>query len=193
MTILPFAAGLVLLVLGAELLVRGSSRLAAAWGVSPLVIGLTVVAVGTSLPEVATSVLATLRGERDIAIGNVAGSNLYNLLAILGIASLVTPGGPEVAASIRHFDGPVMLAVAVACLPLFATGHRLGRWEGGLFVGYDLAYTAYLVLDAIGHDALSEYSAIMLQFVLPLTAVTIAVVTFRELRARHGRRRRPAS
>jgi cation:H+ antiporter len=185
------ATGLVALVLGARWLVEAAVVVAQHLGVSEVVIGLTIVAVGTSLPEVATSLLATLRGERDIAIGNVVGSNIYNLLAILGIASLFTPGGLEVAPSIRNFDGPVMLAVAIACLPLFGTGHRLARWEGLLFIGYYVAYAVYLVLDAVGHDALPAYSAIMLRFVLPLTAVTIAVVTFRELRARHERRRGP--
>jgi cation:H+ antiporter len=187
--LLWIAAGLALLVVGSRWLVGGAVAAAQWLGVSEVVIGLTIVSIGTSLPEVATSVLATLRGERDIAIGNVVGSNVYNLLAILGVASLVTPGGLEVAPSIRNFDGPVMIAVALACLPLFATGHRLARWEGALFLGYYVAYAVYLVLDAVGHDALPAYSAIMLEFVLPLTAVTVAVVVFRELRAR----RRPAA
>jgi cation:H+ antiporter len=181
-------AGLVALGLGARWLVEAAVVVAQHLGVSEVVIGLTIVAVGTSLPEVATSITATLRGERDIAIGNVVGSNLYNLLAILGVASLFTPGGLEVAPSIRNFDGPVMLAVAIACLPLFGTGHRLARWEGLLFIGYYVAYAVYLVLDAVGHDALPAYSAIMLRFVLPLTAITLAVVTVRQLRGRRGRR-----
>jgi len=180
------AAGLALLVLGSRWLVGGAVAAAQWLGISEVVIGLTIVAAGTSLPEVATSILATLRGERDIAIGNVVGSNLYNLLAILGVASLVTPGGLEVAPSIRHFDGPVMIAVALACLPLFATGNRLARWEGAVFLGYYVAYCVYLVLDAVGHGALPAYSAIMLEFVLPLTGITIAVVAFRELRARRA-------
>lgn len=184
-------AGLVALGLGSRWLVTAAVGVAQALGVSEVVIGLTIVAAGTSLPEAATSLLATVRGERDIAIGNVVGSNLYNLLAILGIASLVTPGGLEVAPSIRNFDGPVMIAVAVACLPLFGPGHRLERWEGLLFVGFYVAYAAYLVLDAIGHDALPAYSALMLRFVLPLTALTVAVVTIREVRAHRAQRRRP--
>lgn len=180
------AGGLAALMLGSRWLVQGAVAAAQALGVSEVVIGLTVVAVGTSLPELATSLLATVRGERDIAIGNVVGSNIYNLLAILGIASLVTPGGLVVAESIRHFDGPVMLAVAFACLPLFLSGSRLERWEGFVFVAYYAAYTAYLVLDAVGHDALPAYSAIMLEFVLPLTGVTFAVVAAREWRRTRG-------
>jgi cation:H+ antiporter len=182
------AVGLALLVVGSRWLVGGAVSAAQWLGVSEVVIGLTIVSVGTSLPEVATSILATLRGERDIAIGNVVGSNLYNLLAILGVASLVTPGGLAVAPSIRNFDGPVMIAVAVACLPLFATGNRLARWEGALFLAYYAAYTTYLVLDAVGHDALPAYSAIMLEFVLPLTGITLLVVAVRELRARRAAR-----
>ncbi|RIL05890.1 MAG: sodium:calcium antiporter [Proteobacteria bacterium] len=180
------AVGLVLLILGARWLVHSAVTVAQALGVSEVVIGLTIVAAGTSLPEVAASLVATLRGERDIAIGNVIGSNIYNVLAILGIASLVTPGGLSVAPSIQTFDGPVMIAVALACLPLFFTGRRVARWEGLLFLAYYFAYAAYLVLDAVGHDALPAYSAVMLEFTMPLTAITIAVVTFRELRAHRG-------
>jgi cation:H+ antiporter len=145
-----------------------------------MVIGLTIVAAGTSLPEVATSVVAALRGERDIAIGNVVGSNIYNLLAILGITSLVMPAGLAVAPAILRFDLPVMLAVAFACLPVFFTGRRIARREGALFFGYYIAYALYLVLDATGHDALPEYSTVMLGFVLPLTIVTLIVTVVRE-------------
>jgi cation:H+ antiporter len=154
-------------------------------GVSDVIIGLTIVAAGTSLPEVATSILATLRNKRDIAIGNVVGSNIYNLLAILGLSSLVTPGGLQVASSLLSFDLPIMLAVAFACLPIFFTGYRIARWEGALFLGGYIAYTAYLVLAATQHDALPMLSNAMLFFVLPLVAITLAVVTLRTLRARN--------
>ncbi|MDF2773712.1 MAG: Na+/Ca+ antiporter, CaCA family, partial [Geminicoccaceae bacterium] len=109
--------GLALLVLGAQWLVEAAVDMATALGVSELVIGLTIVAAGTSLPEVATSVLATLRGERDIAVGNVVGSNIFNLLAVLGLGSLVAPEGVPVSPGALAFDMPVMVAVAVAALP----------------------------------------------------------------------------
>jgi cation:H+ antiporter len=149
MDLLFIVGGLLLLIFGGRWFVQGSIGLAQFWGLSNTVIGLTIVAAGTSMPELATSVVATLRGERDIAIGNVVGSNIYNLLAILGIASLVTTGGLEVNATMLNFDIPVMTVVAVVCLPIFFTRLTIARWEGALFfVGY-VIYTGYLVINAM--------------------------------------------
>ena len=169
-------AGLGLLVLGGRWLVNGAVALATWFGISEVVIGLTIVAAGTSLPEVATSVIATLRGERDIAVGNAVGSNTFNLLAILGASSLVTPGGLTVAPSLLRFDMVVMLAVAVACLPIFFTGMLIARWEGVVFLAYYAAYVLYLVLDATGHDALPAFSNAMLLFAVPITVLTLALL-----------------
>ncbi len=174
--------GLVLLVLGAGWLVESSVTIARQLGVSELVIGLTIVAAGTSLPEVATSVIATMRGERDIAIGNVIGSNIFNILGILGVTCLLAPEGIAVAPAVNRFDFPVMIAVAVACLPVFFTGHRIARWEGAVFLGYYIAYTAYLILAAQEHDVLPVYAGVMMWFVLPLTVLTLAVVLWRSIR-----------
>lgn len=182
-SVLLVLGGLVTLVVGARWLVDGAVTLARAVGLSETVIGLTIVAAGTSLPEVATSLIATVRGEREIAVGNVVGSNIYNILAILGIAGLVAPGGLTVAPSLVAFDIPVMSAVAVACLPLFFTGRTLARWEGAVFLAYYAAYTTYLVMAAARHDALPAFSGVMLWFVLPITALTVAVVTVRAVRA----------
>jgi cation:H+ antiporter len=181
--LLLVGVGLVLLVVGARYFVDGSVALARLLGVSDLVIGLTIVAAGTSLPEVATSVVATLRGERDIAIGNVVGSNIYNVLAVLGVSALVTPGGLRVAPALLAFDLPVMVAVAVACLPIFLTGYSIARLEAATFLGFYLAYAAYLVLAAQDHDALSGFSAVMLEFVIPLTVLGVAVSLWRHFRA----------
>lgn len=175
--------GLALLVLGARWLVDGAIRLARLLGIGELVIGLTVVAVGTSLPEVATSIVASLRGERDIAVGNVIGSCLFNLLAVLGLAALVAPGPLTVQTSMLHFDLPVMVATAVACLPIFFTGYSISRWEGLLFLGYYIAYTAFLVLSATGSDAADPFRGAMLWVVLPLTAITLIIGGLRQLRA----------
>jgi cation:H+ antiporter len=174
-------AGVALLVLGARWMVDGAILLAEAMGVGQVVIGLTIVAAGTSLPEVFTSLMATIRGERDIAIGNVVGSNIYNILMIIGLSSLVAPGGLNVAPSLLNFDMEVMLVVAVACLPVFFTGYSIARWEGWLFLGCYAAYIAYLIMDAAGHDALPAFSQVMLMFVLPLLAVTVSVIAFRSL------------
>lgn len=175
--------GLALLVLGSDWLVDGAAAVARRLGVSDLVIGLTIIAAGTSMPEAVTSVVASLRGQRDIAVGNVVGSNIFNLLAVLGVSSLVAPGGLEVTAAALRFDIPVMTAVALACLPVFFTGQVIARWEGALFLGYYLAYAAYLVLAATQHDALPVFSRVMLLFVVPLTVVTLGVLVLRGRRA----------
>ena len=172
-------AGLAILVLGSRLLVASATAIAQALGVSSLIIGLTIVAAGTSLPEVATSILASVRGERDIAVGNVVGSNLFNLLAVLGLTASIAPNGIPVSTAAIHFDLPVMAAVAVACLPIFFTGSLIARWEGFLFLGYYAAYTVYLILYAQQHDALPLFSEVMLLFVIPLTVLTLAVITWR--------------
>jgi cation:H+ antiporter len=181
---LSVLAGLGLLVAGANWFVEGAIGLARLIGLSEVIIGLTIVAVGTSLPELVTSVLASIRGEREIAVGNIVGSNLFNILGVLGVAALVAPTGIPAASSILTFDGPVMLAVAFACLPIFFTGHRIDRWEGFVFLGYYVAYVAYLILDASGHDALPAFSTAMLLFVVPLTLLTLAISITRSLRRR---------
>jgi cation:H+ antiporter len=180
--LLLVAAGLVLLVLGSGWLVDAAVAFAKAIGVSDVVIGLTIVAAGTSMPEVATSITAAVRGQRDIAVGNVVGSNTFNILGCLGVSGLVSAGGLPVAPSLLAFDIWVMIAVALACLPVFLTGREIARWEGAVFVAYYLAYTAYLVLAAQRHDALPAFSATMLSFVIPLTIVTLIAVMLRPAR-----------
>lgn len=175
-------AGLALLVIGSRWLVQGAAEFARLLGVSELVIGLTVIAAGTSLPEVATSIVASLRGERDIAVGNAVGSNLFNILFVLGTAAVVAPEGVIVPPAVLSFDLPVLVAVAVACLPIFFTGNVIARWEGLLFLGYYVAYTAYLILRAAEHDALPVFSQVMWLFVLPLTVLTLAVLAVRAYR-----------
>jgi cation:H+ antiporter len=177
--------GLVLLVLGSNWLVDGAVFIAQSLGVSELVIGLTIVAAGTSLPEVATSVIASIRGQRDIAVGNVVGSNIFNILAVLGLSSLVSPESINVAASALRFDIPVMLAVALACLPIFFTGRVIARWEGFVFLAYYVIYTVYLILAATQNTALTTLNAALLWFVLPMTVITLLVLTVGSLRARN--------
>ncbi len=174
--------GLALLVLGSRWLVIAATVIAESLGISALIIGLTIVALGTSLPEVATSLIAALRGERDIAVGNVVGSCIFNLLGVLGLSAIAAGNGLPVNEAARNFDIPVMVAAAVACLPIFFTGRVIARWEGFLFLGYYVAYTAYLVLYTQQHDALPLYSGAMLLFVIPLTALTLGVVLWRSLR-----------
>lgn len=173
-------AGLALLVLGSNWLVGAATAFAKSLGVSDLVIGLTIVAAGTSMPEVATSVMAAFKKERDIAIGNVVGSNIFNILGCLGITGLIASDGIPLSAGVLNFDIWIMLGVAFACLPVFLTGREIARWEGLLFLGYYFAYTAYLVLTAQQHDLLPAFNQAMLSFVLPLTIVTLVVMGLRK-------------
>lgn len=178
------AGGVGILVLGATLLVGSATRIGTALGISDLVIGLTVVAVGTSLPELATSLIAVRRGERDLAVGNIVGSNIFNIGAVLGLTAVLSGDGVPVAEAAIAFDLPVMVAVAVTLLPVVFTGLAVARWEGVLFVGYYLAYTLYLLLDAAEHDALPRFSNVMLGFVIPLTVLTLALLSLGEFRRR---------
>ena len=165
--------GLAALVIGSNWLVDGAVNIARAFGVSDLIIGLTVVAIGTSMPEIATSVVAAFRGERDIAVGNVVGSNVFNVFAVIGATGLVSAGGVPVSEAARDFDLWVMLAVGLVCLPIMVAGREISRWEGVLFLFYYAAYTAYLVLDAMNHAWLPLFSQVMMGYLMPLTVIAL--------------------
>ena len=149
-------------------------------------IGLTIIAVGTSLPELATSLIAAWKGERDIAVGNIVGSNQFNLLAVLGLAGLVSPEKIAVARSAIEFDFPVMMAVMVACLPIFFAGYRINRWEGALFLSYYVAYTAYLIMQSNGDSFANTFADAIIGYVVPLTAITLFVIAARAWRIQRG-------
>lgn len=169
---LLMALGLAALIAGAELLVRGGSRLAARLGIPPIVvgadllvdgaikvaralgvsdavIGLTIVAVGTSAPELVTTMVSTLKDDRDIAIGNILGSSVYNILLILGVTAVVAPVGVLVEPDVARIDIPVMVAATLVCVPVFFTGRRVSRLEGAAFVAAYLAYLTSLVLTRV--------------------------------------------
>jgi cation:H+ antiporter len=177
--VLLIVVGLGLLVLGSDWLVNAAVAFARALGVSDLIIGLTIIAAGTSMPEVATSVTAAVRGERDIAVGNVIGSNTFNILGCLGLSGVVSVNGLGMSAAVLNFDLWVMLAVAFACLPAFMLRNEIGRRRGLMFLAFYVAYVAYLILGAQDHDALDEFSAVMLSFVLPITIVTLVAMVIR--------------
>ncbi len=193
--LLMVAVGLGLLVAGSQWLVRGAADIATALGMSEFVIGVVIVATGTSMPELVTSVVAGLRGNRDIAVGNVVGSNIFNALIVLGggaVADGAAGGGGAAAAglpgltvepAVLRFDMIVMVVVALGCLPIFFTGFRIDRWEGGLFLAYYAAYLAYLL------GVATRGLTIGLAFAAPLTLVTVAVIAVGQLR-RRGRRGR---
>ena len=175
--LLLIVVGLGLLVLGSDWLVTASTIFAKALGVSDLVIGLTIVAAGTSMPEVATSVMAAIKGERDIAVGNVVGSCTFNILGCVGLAGIVSgDSGLVMPAAILNFDIWVMIAVALACLPIFMTGREIARWEGGVFVLYYAAYVTYLILSTRQHETLGVFSMAMMSFVIPITLITLIVM-----------------
>jgi cation:H+ antiporter len=179
-------AGLVAIVVGARWLVDGAVSIAQAVGLSELVIGLTVVAIGTSMPEVATSLMAGLRGEEDIAVGNVVGSNVFNILLVLGATAMLAPVPLAVPRAALTFDLPIMVAVSASCLPIFFIDYRIGRRLGLLFLFYYAAYNSYLVLRAKEHDALEGFGFVLTRFVLPLTLITLGVLVYRAWKARRG-------
>lgn len=169
--------GLALLTIGARLMVNAAIQVAKSLGVSDLVIGLTVIAVGTSLPELATSVMASVRGERDIAVGNVIGSSLFNLLGVLGLTGVITPFDLPVSPQALAFDIPIMILVSLACFPIFFTGSRITRWEGFLFLFYYIIYTVYLVLESGDSSHIRAFNQVVLIGFFPLTVIML-VVTF---------------
>ncbi|MEZ5318063.1 MAG: calcium/sodium antiporter [Vicinamibacterales bacterium] len=191
--LLRVAAGFVLLVAGAQALIAGAVGVARLAGASELVIGLTVLAAGTSLPEVATSLAAARRRESDIAVGNAIGSSIFNLLFVLGLGAVLAPEAIAVPPAAQRFDLLVMTATAVACLPIFLTGHRIDRWEGVVFLGYYAGYVSYLGLDASGHEAAGALRTALSWFVAPLALVTAGVVLGRWRAARRRPVRRPGT
>ncbi len=178
--------GIAGLVLGSKFLVDGAVVIARTFGISELIIGLTIISAGTSLPEVATSVVAAVRGERDIAVGNAVGSNIFNILSVLGLSSVVSPAGINVPQAALHFDIPVMIAIAVAALPVFFSGYRISRLNGAFFLLFYLAYLAYLFLYATEHDALDQYQTALLYYVAPITAMTLVFLVWRGFQYRRS-------
>lgn len=173
--VLLIVVGLFLLVFGARWVVSGAVTFARLFEFSELTIGLVILAPSTSLPEIATTVVAGLRKQREIAIGNVVGSNIFNILMVLGMAAVVAPAGLTIPPTAVRFDIPVMIASAMVCLPIFVTGRRIARWEGGLLLFYYAAYSLYLLLGASQHAILPAFSLVMIAFVIPLTGLALLI------------------
>jgi len=167
--------GLTLLVMGANWLVDTAVRFAIWMNVSELVIGLTIVSIGTSLPEVVTSIVAGLKGERDIAVGNVVGSNLFNLLGVLGLSAAVSPLGIDVSDQAIRLDMPIMVMVAIAALPVLFTRRLVSRSEGVALLLYYVVYTIFLILNVIGDPRADIVSAGVLYVALPITALVLVI------------------
>ncbi|WP_426429076.1 calcium/sodium antiporter [Pseudomonas palmensis] len=184
-TLALMLTGLGLLSLAGHLLLEAAVEVAVDLGLSERVIGLTVVAVCTSLPELATSLIAALRGEREIAVGNVIGSNLFNLLAVLGLTALVAPVPLSISPNALAFDLPVMLGVAVLTLPVFYSGYRVTRAEGLVFLCLYLAYGLHVVAFTTGMPLANRLEQLMLLYVLPTLAVVLLYTTVRAWRRQH--------
>lgn len=141
--------GIAVIVVGAEWLVTGAVGMARGFGVSDALIGLTVVAIGTSAPELVTTIVATVRGQRDVAIGNLLGSSIYNILLILGVTCLIPPHGLTLSSSMVWVDIPIMVAVTLVCIPIFISGRRVQRGEGAAMVAAYLVFLAFLLTTQI--------------------------------------------
>jgi len=137
--------GIALTILGAELLVAGAVDLARTFGISDAIIGLTIVAIGTSAPELATTIVSTIKDDRDVAVGNLIGSSISNILLILGMTCLLAPNGVDVSADVLRVDLPLAAAVAIACFPVFRSDAKVSRLEGIVFVVCYLVYLGTLV------------------------------------------------
>jgi cation:H+ antiporter len=169
-------AGGFLLYLGARFVISGATDVAQAMGASELVIGLTILAVGTSLPELAATVSSLRRAETDLVVGNIVGSNVVNLLVVLGLTATVSETPLWIPVAVTSFDFPILCVVAFACLPVFFTNYAIERWEGFVFLFYYAIYIAYLLLDQSGHVDLALHRIAVLAFVGPLAVLTIVVV-----------------
>ena len=180
--ILLMLSALALLGLAGHLLLGAAVTVATELGLSERIIGLTIIAVSTSLPELATSLIAALRGQREIAVGNVIGSNVFNLLGVLGLTALVAPAPLSVSPNALAFDLPVMLGVAALCLPVFYTGYRVTRAEGLLFLGLYLAYGLHVVSFTTGMPLAGKLEHLMLLYVLPALLLFLLFSTLRAWR-----------
>ena len=177
--------GLGLLSLAGHLLLEAAIEVATDLGLSERVIGLTVVAVCTSLPELAAALIAAIRGEREIAVGTVIGSNLLNLLGVLGLTALITPEPLTISPNALAFDLPVMLGVAALSLPVFYSGYRITRSEGLVFLCLYLVYGLHVAAFTMGMPLAGRLERLMLFYVLPVLGTVLLYTTARAWRRQH--------
>ena len=175
--------GLVLLIAGARWMVESATIFALMAGVSELVIGLTIVAIGTSLPEIVTSILAAVRGEKDLAVGSIVGSNILNILSVIGIAGLFISGIP-VQDSLLEVEYIILLAVSVICFPIFFTGRRIKRVEGAIFLTSYILYLFYLYLDSASSTFMPSFIQSVLYGFVPLVILYIIIALIVEFKTK---------
>lgn len=177
--------GFILLITGAQWMISSALIFAEMLGVSELIIGLTVVAIGTSLPEIVVVLIAAIKKERDIAVGSIIGSNILNLLAVLGVSGLFIEGSIPVQEVLIHFDLPLLIFVSILCIPIFYTGFRIARWEGGILLFFYGSYLYYLYLAAVQHPFLEHFSYWMSRWIVPVLVIAILIVTILDLKKRY--------
>jgi cation:H+ antiporter len=178
--------GIVCLWFGAGWLVKSAVLIATALGVSKLVIGLTIVAIGSSAPEIVTALLAAKRGHPELAVGSVIGSNIANLLLVGGVTAAFSPV-INVPPEAFQFDIPVMLVASIACLPIFATGHTIDRWEGIFFLFSFVAFNAVLFTKPILNDSFPAWQKLVWPFAIPIVLVTCLAITLHNFKAAQGK------
>ncbi|WP_338485821.1 calcium/sodium antiporter [Pseudomonas trivialis] len=186
-SVVRIVGGLLVLVLAGHLLLGAAVDVASDLGLSERIVGLTLIGVGTSLPCLATSLIAALRGEREIAVGNVIGSNLFNLLGVLGLTALLAPTPLSVSPNAVDFDLPVMLGVVVLCLPVFYSGYRVTRAEGLVMLGLYLAYGLHVMAFTTGMPLTGKLEHLMLYYILPALVAFLLFSTLRAWRRQHKR------
>jgi len=175
--------GLVMLIFGARWMVGSATIFAEKAGVSELLIGLTIVAVGTSLPEIVTSILAAVRGEKDLAVGSIVGSNILNILSVIGISGLFISGIP-VQDSLLQVGYIILMAVSVLCFPIFFTGRRIKRIEGAIFLSSYILYLFYLYLDSIASSFLPSFVQWVLFGFVPVVVLYVIVALINEFKTK---------
>ena len=175
--------GLVMLIFGARWMVESATIFAEKAGVSELLIGLTIVAVGTSLPEIVTSILAAVRGEKDLAVGSIVGSNILNILSVIGISGLFISGIP-VQDSLLQVEYIILMAVSVLCFPIFFTGRRIKRIEGAIFLSSYILYLFYLYLDSIASSFLPSFVQWVLFGFVPVVVLYVIVALINEFKTK---------
>ncbi|MFT7630090.1 MAG: cation:H+ antiporter [Mariniblastus sp.] len=166
---------------GASWMVGAASTLAIQLGVSDLVIGLTIVAVGSSAPEIVVSLLAAKRGFPEMAVGSIIGSNIANLLLVGGITTVLSPG-ITIPVEAFQFDIPVMLVSSIACLPIFATGHRIDRWEGILFLGWFTVFMVLLFIKPASNQTSPSWGHLVWLFAVPIVLATCLAIVLHKYR-----------
>ena len=179
------AVGVIGLVFAAGFVVDGAEQIAVAVGVPELIVGLTIVALGTSAPEITTSLLAAIRGDRNLAVGNALGSNIFNILLVLGLSGALSPNGIAFGDDAVRLDLPILVAAAIACVPIVFGDHILDRWEGLLFVAFYVIYLGFLALDGTDRLVTDPLTIVLAVFVIPLGLISLGVAIAKVRKSRH--------